>query len=98
MAPCPWHIGVIFDDIDDSCWAYELLVCEIVDGHAPRNKNLLKGTYPFMSSDRLEDDLQKRRFYLISETNIKGQQIQKTTANKGILLLKIRVQCKFKVI
>ena len=28
------HIGGIFDDIDDSYWAYETLVREIVDEHA----------------------------------------------------------------
>ena len=42
----PLHIAGIFDDIDDSYWAYETLVREIVDEHAPQKQKYPKKNLP----------------------------------------------------
>ena len=45
----PLHIADIFDDVDDSYWAYEILVREIVDEHAPQiQKNIPKKKNPLL--------------------------------------------------
>ena len=48
----PLHIADIFNDIDDSYWAYETLVREIVYEHAPqKQKYPKKESPPFMNSE-----------------------------------------------
>ena len=46
------HIAGIFDDIDDSYWAHETLVREILDEHAPQKQNYPKNEAThFMNSE-----------------------------------------------
>ena len=48
----PMHIADIFDDVEDSYWAYETLLHEIVDEHAPqKQKYPKKDASPFMNSE-----------------------------------------------
>ena len=48
----PLHIPDIFDDVDDSYWAYKSLVREIVDEHDPqKQKYPKKEELPFMNPE-----------------------------------------------
>ena len=47
----PFHVCDIFDDIDDQSWAYNLLICNVLDEHAPfRTKIITKNQVPYMNS------------------------------------------------
>lgn len=48
----PISVVDIFDDTDDKTWAYEILLTEIIDEHAPiKKRTLRKHTAPFMNSE-----------------------------------------------
>ena len=48
----PFHISALFDDANDCYWAYEILLMDIVDEHAPRKQKYPKNDPPpFMNSD-----------------------------------------------
>ena len=52
LYPAPFHVSTLFDDADDSYWAYETLLMDIVDEHAPRKQKYpKKDTPPFMNSE-----------------------------------------------
>jgi hypothetical protein len=47
----PFHIIDIFTDIDDSHWAFDMLVKDVIDSHAPLKKKIIKyPEAPFMNS------------------------------------------------
>ena len=69
----PLHIAGIFDDIDDSYWAYETLVREIVDEHAPqKQKYPKKESPPFMNSE-LRRAIYKKKMLLNKHKKYKGK-------------------------
>ena len=48
----PFHISTMFDDADDCYWAYETLLMDVVDEHAPRKQKYpKKDSPPFMNSE-----------------------------------------------
>ena len=69
----PLHIAGIFDDIDDSYWAYETLVREIVDEHAPqKQKYPKKESPPFMNSE-LRRAIYKKKMLFNKHKKYKGK-------------------------
>ena len=47
----PFHVCEIFDDIDDQSWAYNHLVCDVLDEYAPFKKKIVKkNQVPYMNS------------------------------------------------
>ena len=78
----PLHKAGIFDDIDDSYWAYETLVREIVDEHAPqKQKYPKKESPPFMNSE-LRRAIYKKKMLFNKHKKYKGKnklgKLQKT--------------------
>ena len=60
----PLHIAGIFDDVNDSYWAYETLVREIVDEHAPqKQKYPKKEAPPFMNTELRRAIYKKKMLY-----------------------------------
>ncbi len=63
----PFHVGEIFDSIDDSYWYYETLVKGIVDEHAPMKcKTVRHNQVPYMNGQLRRainyKNMLKRRF------------------------------------
>ena len=42
MSQAPFHVGNIFDDVDDSLWFCETLMRDVMDEHAPLKTKTLK--------------------------------------------------------
>lgn len=60
FATAPWNICDIFDDIDDSVWAWETLYNYIIDHHIPiRKVKIRSNSLPWMSSS-LRKEMNKR--------------------------------------
>lgn len=38
ISPTPFYVAHIFDDVDDTYWAHELLLKQVVDEYAPMKK------------------------------------------------------------
>ena len=52
LSSVPYHIVEVFDDIDDSYWAWHTLTMEIVNEHAPIKQRKIKGyRSPFMNGE-----------------------------------------------
>ena len=48
----PFHVATIFDDANDCYWAYESLLMDVVDEHAPKKQKYpKKDSPPFMNSE-----------------------------------------------
>ena len=43
----PFHVFTLFDDTDDCYWAYETLLMDIVNEHAPRKQKYPKKIHHF---------------------------------------------------
>ena len=82
----PLHIAGIFDDIDDSYWAYETLVREIVDAHAPQKQKYPKKESPLFMNSELRRAIYEKKMLLNKHKNIKEKQIGKITENKETML------------
>ena len=47
----PYHVGQVFDDIDDSYWFTQKLISSVIDKHAPmKRRKAIKTPVPFMNS------------------------------------------------
>ena len=82
----PMHIADIFDDVDDSYWANETLLREVVDEHAPQKQKYPKNDVPPFMNSELRRAIYKKKIYLTSSKNTKVKQIGKITESKGIML------------
>ena len=57
----PFQVANIFDDIDDSYWAFSHLLTNVIDGHAPKKKKLIKHSdAPFMNKELRQAMYRKR--------------------------------------
>ena len=51
MSVILYHVGEIFDDIDDQCWFTQTLISSVIDMHAPcKRRRAVKNPVPFMNS------------------------------------------------
>ena len=51
MQTIPYHVGEVFDDIDDSYWFTQKLISSVIDKHAPmKRRKAIKTPVPFMNS------------------------------------------------
>ena len=47
----PFHVGDIFDDVEDTAWFHSKLLNNIIDSHAPiKVKTVQKDSVPYMNS------------------------------------------------
>ena len=83
----PLHIADIFDDVDDSYWAYEILGREIGDEHAPQiqKKYPKKEAPPFMNSE-LQRAIYKKKMLFNKINRYKGKTNWENYRNKGNML------------
>ena len=52
LSMVPYHVGEIFDDIDDSYWFFNELTMQVVDAIAPLKRRQIKGKrIPYMNSE-----------------------------------------------
>ena len=52
LATAPFHVGHIFDDVNDSLWFSETLLRDVIDKHAPIKTKVLKyKQVPYMNSE-----------------------------------------------
>ena len=66
FASAPWFICDIFDDIDDSVWAWDALYKYIIDQHIPLRKTKVRSnSLPWMTSS-LRKELNKRYNLLLN--------------------------------
>ena len=67
------HIADIFDDVDDSYWAYETLVREIVDEHAPQKQKYPKKEAPHFMNSELRRAIYKKKMLFHKFNRYKGK-------------------------
>ena len=47
----PFHVGLVFDDVNDSMWYHNKLLRDIADSHAPLKKKVIKRVQvPYMNA------------------------------------------------
>jgi len=52
LSSTPFHIANLFDDVDDQLWAYETLLHEVVNDHAPLKTKTVRGRHcPYMHNE-----------------------------------------------
>jgi hypothetical protein len=50
LSKVPFHVCQIFDDPDDIMWCYNMMLCDVIDEHAPvKQKTLKKPQLPYMN-------------------------------------------------
>ena len=78
----PFHVCDIFDDIDDQSWAYNKLVCNVLDEHAPiKTKIIKKNQVPYMNS-KLRKEMYHRN------------KLKKSILKIEVMLLKVILKSK----
>ena len=51
MQTIPYHVGEVFDDIDDSYWFTQKLISSVIDKHTPmKRRKAIKTPVPFMNN------------------------------------------------
>ena len=61
MQCVPFHIVHVFDDIDDVYWAYEYMLSEVVNSHAPMRRRTVRSRRPPFMNNRLRKAIYKKR-------------------------------------
>ena len=52
LSATPFHIANMFDDVDDQLWAYETLLHDVVNDHAPLKTKTVRGKHcPYMHNE-----------------------------------------------
>ena len=49
----PFHAAYVFDDVDDIYWAHELLLTDVINGHAPIKERVTKLRKPAYKNGNL---------------------------------------------
>ena len=63
LRTAPWHVGCIFDSIDDQCFYWDSLLKYILDDHAPiKRKRVRKNDVPYMNVEWKEAIRKKRKY------------------------------------
>ena len=73
FATAPWNICDIFDDIDDSVWAWETLYNYIIDHHIPiRKVKIRSNSLPWMSSSLRKEMNKRYKLLTLAQNTPKG--------------------------
>ena len=52
LASAPFHVGNIFDDVNDSYWYCSKLFCNVIDEHAPlKSRRIKPNQIPYINGD-----------------------------------------------
>ena len=73
FAFAPWFICDVFDDIDDSVWAWEALYKYIIDQHIPlRKAKVRSNSLPWMTSSQKKELNQRYNLLLKAQKTPRG--------------------------
>ena len=60
LESAPFHVGSVFDDVDDKLWYFHKLYSSIVDDHAPLKSKKIRPTQPAFMNSRLRKNVNRK--------------------------------------
>ena len=99
VSQIPFHVGYVFDDVDDVAWAWGKIFTDLLDEHAPVKKKAIKREHvPFMTTDLLDAIRKLKQTYYATKHPVDWQkykeQRNKTSSLRRKLICKyIRSKC-----
>ena len=68
LSTAPYHVGEVFDDVDDAYWYFETLTKQIIDENAPLKKKVIRNnSVPYMNGALRKainvKNMYRRKFY-----------------------------------